>query len=119
MQCARQHPFGGFASAPDRIAVSGLLPFFALLSGCLSDAELLAENSRIALQTAEMRGAGELDCPRVKAAIVTEKEVPGQPLGELYSEYGVRVDGCGRTVFYDIECRDEKICAVREKPLPK
>ncbi|WP_228719768.1 hypothetical protein [Methylococcus geothermalis] len=92
------------------------MPVVSLLAGCVTDAELLAENARIALQTAETRAARELNCPQAKAEIVTKKEVPGQPLGELYSEYGIRVNGCGRAVSYDIECRDEKICSIREKP---
>ncbi|WP_367027283.1 hypothetical protein ABZN20_07820 [Methylococcus sp. ANG] len=119
MQCVRQQPSDSSSRAPERGAVIRLLPLLAMLAGCLSDAELLAENSRIALRTAEARAAGKLNCPRVKAGILTKEEVPGQPLGELYSEYGIRVDGCGRTVFYDVECRDGKICAVREKPMPE
>lgn len=116
MQSGRRYRFDFSSVTSSGGAILRLLPVVSLLSGCVTDAELLAENSRIALQTAETRAARELNCPQAKAEIVTKKEVPGQPLGELYSEYGIRVNGCGRAVFYDIECRDQKICAVREKP---
>jgi hypothetical protein len=117
MQSVRRYRFDFSSVTSSGAAIIRLLPVISVLSGCMTDAELLAENSRIALQTAETRAAKELNCPGVKAGIVTKKEVPGQPLGELYSEYGIRVNGCGRAVFYDIECRDEMICVVREKPM--
>lgn len=97
---------------------SALVPatmLIGVLGGCVTDAELLAENSRIATKTAEQRAAEELNCPQAKATIIAKKEVPGQPLGELYSEYGIRVSGCGRQAAYEVECRDEKICSIKEK----
>jgi hypothetical protein len=83
-----------------------------LLTGCVSDAELLSENTAIALRTANEQARAELRCERTNAAIVTAAEEPGPPLGELYSAYRVRVEGCGKQVVYRVECRDEKICTV-------
>lgn len=83
-----------------------------LLTGCVSDTELLSENTTVALRTANERARADLRCERTNASILTEAEEPGPPLGELYSAYQVRVEGCGKQVVYRIECRDEKICAV-------
>jgi hypothetical protein len=116
MQKIRRHRLDFWFAISGCGPVFRLLPFLLALSACLTDAELLAENSRIALQTAEKRAARDLSCSEAKAVIVSEQEVPGQPLGELYSDYGIRVDGCGRAVSYDVECRDERICFIREKP---
>lgn len=83
-----------------------------LLTSCVSDAELLSENTAIALRTANELARADLLCERTSASIVTEAEEPGPPLGELYSAYQIRAVGCGKQVVYRIECRDEKICAV-------
>jgi hypothetical protein len=83
-----------------------------LQTGCVSDAELLSENTAIALRVADARARADLRCERTNASIVTEAEEPGPPLGELYSAYRVRVEGCGKQIVYRIECRDEKVCAI-------
>lgn len=86
-----------------------------LPAGCVSDAELLKENMRIAIQTAEQRAATDLGCPHPKSKIVRPKEVPGIPLGELYSEYDIQVTGCGKQISYAVECRDQSVCSTKTK----
>ncbi|MGY6215195.1 hypothetical protein ACW73L_08540 [Methylolobus aquaticus] len=88
-----------------------LLP--ALAAGCISDGTLLDENSAVALRTVRTQARQDLSCPAATVSIVSEKEVPGAPWGYLYSDYRVRAEGCGRGAFYDVECRDETLCDLK------
>ena len=82
----------------------------SLLAGCVSDTQLLAQNSQIAQQTAEKKAKDELGCTQVKSSILNKKQVPSTPLGFLYSQYQIQVNGCGKQASYTVECRDEKLC---------
>ena len=104
------------ASAPCTWEGAWRVPILAvvlacLLAGCVTDNKLLADNSKIAQKTAEKRAMEELGCPQVKTLLVAEKEVPGTPLGELYSQYNFQASGCGKQASYDLECRDQKVCS--------
>ncbi len=82
----------------------------SLLAGCVTDTQLLAQNSQIAQQTAEKKAKDELGCAQLKSSILNMKQVPSTPLGFLYSQYQIQVSGCGKQASYIVECRDEKLC---------
>ena len=82
----------------------------SLLAGCVTDTQLLAQNSQIAQQTAENKAKDELGCAQLKTLILSKKQVPSTPLGFLYSQYQIQVSGCGKQASYVVECRDEKLC---------
>lgn len=87
------------------------------LSGCVSDATLLDENSAVALRSARFQARQDLNCPQASVMLLSETEVPGAPWGYLYSDYHIRAQGCGGSATYKVECRDERLCDVtREKP---
>ena len=86
----------------------------ALVAACVSDVTLLDENSAVALRSARVQARQDLYCPAANVHVVSEKEVPGAPWGYLYSDYRIRAEGCGRAAFYDVECRDESLCDVKQ-----
>lgn len=100
---------GGHNPLPLAAALRRLAPCL-LLAGCISDRELLAENSTLATRMVQERASRELDCATLRQTIKSEQEEPGQPLGELDSEYHIRVEGCGQEAVYVVLCGDEKLC---------
>ena len=66
----------GNSFRPGRLAASA--PALALLlSGCVTDAQFLAQNSAAALRTAESRGKFELNCPEVQTTVLSQKVIQG------------------------------------------
>lgn len=94
--------------------------FALLLSGCVTDAEFLQQNSASALRTAEARGKFELNCDSVQTSVLSQKVVEGiqggygwRRAGAMagpWTEYTVGVRGCGREAVYIAVCRDENNC---------
>jgi hypothetical protein len=100
---------GGRNRQPLAAALRCLAPCL-LLAGCISDRELLAENSTLAMRMVQQRASSELGCATIRQTIKNEQEEPGQPLGELDSEYHIRAEGCGKEAAYVVLCGDEKLC---------
>ncbi len=88
----------------------------ALLVGCVSDTMLLQENSAVALRSVRFKARNDLQCPQVKALVLSEQEVPGAPWGYLYSDYRIQAEGCGQRAVYEAECRDEQLCKTTRNP---
>jgi hypothetical protein len=96
-----------------------ILVFALLVTGCVTDAQFLAQNSSAALRTAESRGKFELNCPEVTTAVLSQKVVEGVQGGYgrfagawagPWTEYTVGVRGCGREAVYVTVCRDPDSC---------
>lgn len=87
-----------------------------LLSGCVSNAALIEENSAVALRSARFQARTDLQCPQVEETVESEQIIPGAPWGYFYSDYRIRADGCGRTALYGVKCRDERLCRVTRLP---
>ncbi len=103
-----------------------IAPILLLMSGCVTDAQFLAQNSTSALRIAENRGKFELNCPQVSTTVISQKVIQAvQTGGEYYgiysgrvggawagpwTEYTVGVRGCGREVVYMAVCRDPDSC---------
>ena len=98
---------------PVTIALWCLVPCL-LLTGCVSDRELLAENSTLATRLVQQRARSEQGCATIRQTIRSEQEEPGQPLGELESEYHIRAEGCGKEAAYVVLCSDWQLCSFRE-----
>lgn len=81
-----------------------------LLGGCLSDRQLLRQNSTIALETATRWAMTDLNCPRANATIRNAEEVPATPMGRLWSRYTIQAAGCGRHAVYRLECANQRLC---------
>ena len=108
-----QHPKAKPAGK-GRPPVRRLMLFTAafLVSACVTDSTLLNENAAVALRSARFQAREDLNCPTARVSMVSEAEVPGAPWGFLYSDYRIRAEGCGRSVVYNVECRDESLCDV-------
>ncbi|WP_045225043.1 hypothetical protein [Methyloterricola oryzae] len=89
-----------------------------LFTGCVSDAQFLAENSPGALRTAEARGKFELNCEQVTTSVLSQKIIQGIQGGYRaagawagpWTQYTIGIRGCGREAVYETVCRDVENC---------
>lgn len=78
-----------------------LLATGAVLAGCQTDAQMLANEQAVAQQTALRRGQFELNCPNATATVLSSQVL--QPVvwrGIERAEYTVGVEGCGQRKTY-------------------
>jgi hypothetical protein len=89
-----------------------IAPVLLLVSGCVTDAQFLAQNSSAALTTAENRAKFELNCPQVASSILSQKvmDIQGVRFGYEWTEYTISVRGCGRETIYMTTCQDPSTC---------
>ncbi len=83
------------------IAAAGLAS-----SGCQSDAQVLANETAVAQETAQRRGRFELNCPAASATVLSSNML--QPVywrGIERAEYTVGVEGCGQRKTYIVVCQ--------------
>lgn len=83
------------------------------VAGCVSDQELLRDSRRSALEFVREHAARDLGCPAIETGVTAGKEEPGQPLGDLLSEFQVTARGCGASRRYDVVC-DGQLCSMKE-----
>jgi|GEM_PF-2057142 len=83
------------------------------VAGCVSDQELLRDSRRSALEFVREHAARDLGCPAIETGVTAGKEEPGQPLGDLLSEFQVTAKGCGTSRRYDVVC-DGQLCSMKE-----
>ena len=85
-----------------------------LLAGCISDGELVAENTGIARHVVHQRAVRDFACPTVRETVLQGQVTAGQPLGSLYSEYRIQAQGCGQEMVYVVLCCNQKLCSFRK-----
>jgi hypothetical protein len=90
---------------------SALLLLPALLVGCASSGNFVQEMEPQAMDSAQRRGAFEMDCPTAKADLLSSQLL--QPAvrtfvytGPERAEYTVGVEGCGKRTSYIVICPD-------------
>jgi len=90
----------------------------ALLTGCQSSQQSLANEQDVATQTALKRGQFELDCPNATATVLSSDML--QPVlwrGTERAEYQVGVQGCGKRATYVVVCpMDSQGCVAGASP---
>lgn len=96
-----------------RILILAIAPFCGV-PGCVTDAQLLSDHSAAALQTAKKKPGSDLHCPRPTGTIQSKSITQGAPLGYLWTDDRVNVEGCGRHGVYGITCFDELLCSASE-----
>jgi len=104
-----------------RLVVIGLLFTTFSLTGCQTDAQILAGEQEKATQTALRRGQFELDCSQATATILSSNLLDRGRLGAyLQAEYTVGVAGCGQRRTYTVICRlsDSACATLPTYPLP-
>lgn len=85
-----------------------LLPVLlaALAAGCQSDAQILASEQAVAMQTATRRGQFELSCPSATGTLLSSNLLQPVVWGGLErAEYTVGVEGCGVRRTYVVICQ--------------
>jgi hypothetical protein len=103
------------------VTVCFLLTTFSV-TGCQTDAQILAGEQEKATQTALRRGQFELDCPQATGTILSSNLLDRGRLGAyLQAEYTVGVAGCGQRRTYTVICRvsDSACATLPTYPLPK
>jgi len=88
-----------------RLTLIALAASTALLSGCQTDAQVLASEQAMATQTALRRGQFELSCPGATASVLSTAML--QPVawrGTERAEYTIGVAGCGQQKTYIVVC---------------
>jgi len=75
-----------------------------LLTGCVTQSELLESKQGMAVQTAQNQGRFDLNCPDATATVLS-KEVT-QPVygGVQRAEFTIGVAGCGKRDTYLVFC---------------
>jgi hypothetical protein len=82
-----------------------------VLAGCASSGNFLQEMQPAALDSAQRRGAFEMDCPTATAELLASEMLQPMVRTFVYSgperaEYTVGVEGCGKRTSYIVICPD-------------
>ncbi len=96
-----------------RIQACAVLFAAAIGAGCASQAQFLANNEAMAVQTATTRGQFEMNCPSATGTILSREVV--QPAlqasfvgtGLQRAEYTIGVSGCGKRTTFVVICPQE------------
>jgi len=81
----------------------------ALLLGCASQQQMVNDMQPKAVQTAQQRGAFELNCPAATAQVLSNEMMQSPAVPPRYApperaEYTVGVEGCGKRATYLVVC---------------
>jgi len=92
-----------------RLLTLGAVAGIALLCGCESQQQMVDEMQPKAVQTAQQRGAFELNCPEAQAQVLSKEMMQTPAPTVRYSpperaEYTVGVSGCGKRQTYVVVC---------------
>jgi hypothetical protein len=90
----------------NRLHLLAALVGAALIAGCQSAAQTLAEDQGAATQVAARRGQFEMSCPQVTADVLSSNLLQPALWGGLErAEYTVGVAGCGQRRTYIVVCQ--------------
>lgn len=87
------------------IAIAGA----ATIGGCESQSQMVDEMQPKAVQTAQQRGAFELNCPEAQAQVLSKEMMQTAAPTVRYApperaEYTIGVSGCGKRQTYVVVC---------------
>ncbi|MDN6858773.1 hypothetical protein QO207_19445 [Pseudomonas sp. CAN2814] len=88
---------------------SSLMLAVALLGGCVTDQQFLAQNQSAAIDATVSRAKFELNCPDVAATVLSSK-VTQFAYANNRTEYTIGVRGCGRQSVYVTYCLTSDNC---------
>ena len=89
-----------------RLQLAAALVSAALIAGCQSQAQMLAEDQGAATQVAARRGQFEMSCPQVTTEVLSSNLLQPALWGGLErAEYTVGVSGCGQRRTYIVVCQ--------------
>lgn len=83
-----------------------IAPLAAIVAGCQSPAQTLADEQGVAVQTATNRGRFEMACPQATGMVLSQNLLQPVMWGGLErAEYTVGVEGCGQRRTYVVVCQ--------------
>ena len=96
-----------------RISYASLLMFTAmLLNGCSAishdaalDQRQISKDQPYAESVARALGSADLDCQNVSDKVLSRTDAEGAPMGPVWSDYTISVQGCGKSATYQISCK--------------
>jgi hypothetical protein len=97
--------------------VLGAICLLLMLAGCVDSAARFGASpnrGQDAMDAAQAEAVLNYSCPKMQADPAVGKVREGDAEGGLFSEYLVRVRGCGENVVYRVSCRRGGLCAVEE-----
>jgi hypothetical protein len=94
-----------------RIAIAAIILGAALLAGCATQQQQLAQNEPAAMQTALARGRFDLNCPEAAGTMLSQDFIQPAIQGPWVSgltrvEYTIGVEGCGQRKTYIVICQE-------------
>jgi len=94
-----------------RYPLAMLLACTAVLGGCMTDQQFLAQNQSAAINATVSRAKFELNCPDVTASVLSSKVTQVQLANvSNRTEYTIGVRGCSRQAVYITYCLDPDTC---------
>lgn len=94
-----------------------MIALLGLLAGCVERTPREGQSlnrGQDALDAAQAEAVLNYSCPKMKADPHVGKVHENDAEGGLFSEYLVKVTGCGQTAEYRVSCRAGGLCAVEE-----
>jgi len=90
-----------------------------LLSACAAvqhdaslDKRFLSQDLSSAESLAQKTGQKDLGCADVKTEELSARNAEGAPMGPVWTNYMIRISGCGKDKSYKIQCEAEYACFV-------
>lgn len=96
-----------------RMPYASLLIFTAMaVNGCSAishdlalDQRQLGKDQPYAESVAKALGSADLACQKVSDHVLSRTDAEGAPMGPVWSDYTISVQGCGKSVTYQISCK--------------
>lgn len=104
-------------SRPQQPRIYLLFCLAILLSACAAvqhdttlDQRFLSHDLSSAESLAQKAGQKDLGCVTVKTEELAAKNAEGAPMGPVWTNYMIRISGCGKEKSYKIQCEAEYAC---------
>lgn len=96
------------------------LPLFALITGCISDSELIrSDNTAKVMEMTRQRATIDLKCTLAVADRPIRRDSMSGWTQALHSEYTAWAEGCNKQVRYLVVCKDGDVCFFADQRPPE
>lgn len=95
-----------------RQTLAMMMMVFLAVSGCVTDSDVIrGDHSAWVQRMARERGMHDLNCNSALATRPIRSDRMADRWDPLFSEYSVWVEGCGKSIRYQLKCEEENICS--------
>lgn len=96
-----------------RMTYASLLIFTAMaVNGCSAishdsalDQRQMSKDQPYAESVARATGSADFGCQNVSDKVLSRTDAEGAPMGPVWSDYTISVQGCGKSATYRISCK--------------